>query len=197
MKTSLLLPLSAAAALALPTIAPAQRLSPTVIAVVDTDRVSRECAACKVAQTQLRSQLTSAQTRATQLRQPLQTEGAAIQAAVTALAGKRPDAALEKRARDFQAKQATAERELATREQTLRSTQAHVNQQIGTRLGPIITAVMTARGATVVVDKGATLAAAPSLDVTSDVIAQLDRQLPSVSVTPLPAQPQPARPQGR
>lgn len=197
MKISLLLPLSAAAALALPAAASAQRLSPTVIAVVDTDRVSRECVACKAAQAQLRSQLTSAQTRATQLRQPLQTEGAAIQAAVNALAGKQPDAALQKRARDFQAREATANRELANREQTLRSTQAHVNQQIGTRLAPIITAVMAARGATIVVDKGATLAAAPSLDVTSDVIAQLDRQLPSVSVTPLPAQPQPARPQGR
>ena len=44
------------------------------------------------------------------------------------------------------------------------------------------------------------LAAAPTIDVTNDVLAQLNQQLPSVSVTPLPAQAQqPAQqqPQGR
>jgi hypothetical protein len=37
---------------------------------------------------------------------------------------------------------------------------------------------------------------APALDITSDVLAQLNQQLPSVSVTPLP-QGQQQQPQGR
>ena len=188
---------AATAAVALSAAASAQRLTPAVIAVVDTERVSRECTACVAAQTQLRSQLQSAQTRQTQLRTQLQTEGAPIQTAVTALNGRAPDAALQARIRAFQTKEETANRELQTRTQTLQSTQANVNRQISARLLPIINSVMTARGAALVVDKGATLANSASLDVTNDVLAQLNQQLPSVSITPLPAQPAAARPQGR
>ena len=195
MKT--LLTASAIALTAFSTAASAQRLTPAVIAVVDTDRVSRECTACVAAQAQLRSQVQSAQTRQTQLRTSLQTEGAPIQTAVTALAGRAPDAALQARIRAFQTKEETANRELQTRTQTLQSTQAHVSQQISARLMPIINAVMTARGAALVVDKSATLASSNSLDVTNDVLAQLNQQLPSVSITPLPAAAQAPRPQGR
>jgi len=195
MKT--LLVASAIAIAALSTSASAQRLSPAVIAVVDTDRVSRECTACVAAQGQLRTQLQAAQTRQTQLRTSLQTEGAPIQTAVNALNGKQPDAALQARIRAFGAKEETANRELETRTQTLQSTQRHVSQQISQRLIPIINTVMTARGAVLAVDKGATLASSASLDVTNDVLAQLNQQLPSVSVTPLPAAAQAPRPQGR
>lgn len=187
---------SAAAVAAISAPAVAQRLSPAVIAVVDTDRVSRECTACVAAQAQLRTQLQQAQTRQTQLRTQLQTQGQPIQTAVNALNGKQPDAALQARIRTFQQAEEAAQRELATRTQTLQSTQAHVNQQISARLVPIINNVMTARGAQLVVDKGATLASANNIDVTGDVLAQLNQQLPSVSVTPLPQQPA-ARPQGR
>lgn len=188
---------TALAAAAFSSGASAQKLSPAVIAVVDTERVSRECTACIAAQTQLRSLLQQAQTRQTQLQTSLRTEGAPIQAAVTALAGKAPDAALQGRIRAFQVKEDSANTELQNRTRTLQSTQANVNQQIGTRLQPIIAAVMQARGASLVVDKGATLASAANIDVTNDVLAQLNQQLPSVSVTPLPAQPNGAAPQGR
>ena len=42
------------------------------------------------------------------------------------------------------------------------------------------------RKKTVIVDRDSTLAASPSVDITNDVLAQLNQQLPSVSVTPLP-----------
>lgn len=195
MKT--ILAASALAVVAFSTTASAQRLSPAVVAVVDTDRVSRECTACRAAQSQLQTQVTALQTRATQLRTPLETEGRAIQTAINALAGKQPDAALQARITAFQTRQNTANTELATGEQRLRSTQAHVSQQISQRLLPIINTVMTTRGAAIAVDKAATLASAANLDVTNDVLAQLNQQLPSVSVTPLPTQPNAARPGGR
>jgi len=131
------------------------------------------------------------------LQQQLQTQGAPIQQAVTALSGRQPDAALQGRITAFQTAQNNAQQELARGEQNLRSIQAHVQQQIGTRLQPIINTVMTSRGANIAVDRGATLAAAPALDITNDVLAQLNQQLPSVSVTPLPQQPQQQRNQGR
>ena len=182
----------------MPATASAQRLSPQPIAVVDTDRIFRECTACRAAQTQLQSQLQQAQQRAQQLTQPLQTEGQAIQTAITALNGKQPDAALQQRIQALQTRQNTANQELAGREQTLRSTQQNVNQQIGARLSPIINTVMASRGAAIVVDKGATLAVSPSVDITNDVLAQLNQQLPSVNVTPLPQQQQQQQqPRGR
>ncbi|HEX6218852.1 MAG TPA: OmpH family outer membrane protein, partial [Sphingomicrobium sp.] len=88
-------------------------------------------------------------------------------------------------------------RELAASERNIQSTQLHVNQQIGTRLRTIISSVATARGANVALDSGATLFSAPAVDVTDTVLAQLNQQLPAVSVTPLPQQQQPQSTQGR
>jgi Skp family chaperone for outer membrane proteins len=189
--------LAALSIAALPTAASAQRLGPAVIAVVDTQRIFTECTACRAAQTQLQQQVQQAQQRAQQLNAPLQTEETAIQTALRALNGKQPDAALQTRIRNLQTQGNTAQTELANRQRTLQSTQAHVNQQIGTRLGPIVNTVMNNRGATLVVDKNTTLANAPALDVTNEVLAALNQQLPSVSVTPLPQQQQQQQPQGR
>jgi Skp family chaperone for outer membrane proteins len=197
------LTMAAMAALTLlaPAAASAQRLSPAVVAVVDTDRILRECTACRAAQTQLQTQLTTLQQRQQQLAGPIQTEAQAIQTAVNALQGKQPDAALQTRIQALQTRQNQANQELGRQEQTLRSTQSHVVQQINQRLGPIIQAQLAPTGATLIVDRGSALAVAPSIDITNTVLAALNQQLPSVSVTPLPQQQQPAQqqqqPQGR
>lgn len=183
-------------AAAVPASAPAQRIGPAVVAVVDTDRISRECTACRAAAQQLQSQETTLRTRIQQLQTQLQTEGQPIQTAVNALNGKQPDAALQQRITAFQTKERGAQQELATGQRNLQSTQLHVNQQIGARLVPIITSVAQSRGANLAVDRGSALFAAPALDITNDVLAQLNQQLPSVSVTPLPQQQQ-QQPQGR
>ena len=61
------------------------------------------------------------------------------------------------------------------------------------------TASAQQRGANLAVSKDATLFSATTVDVTDAVLASLNQQLPSVSVTPLPqqAQPQQTNPQGR
>ena len=182
-------------AAAIPSAAPAQRLSPTVIGIVDMDRIFRECVACRAAQAQLEQQLTNLRTRAQQLGAPLQTEGQTLDAAVKALAGKQPDAALTARIQSFQTRQATANQELQTSQATLERNRQHVSQQINTRLNPIVTEVMNARGATVVLDKNATLTSTASIDVTNDVLTRLNTQLPSVSTVAPAAAPQ--QPQGR
>ena len=185
-----------------PAAASAQKLAPAVVAVVDTDRILRECTACKAAQTQLQGQVQQLQSRQQQLATPIQTEAQAIQTAVNALQGKQPDAALQGRIQALQTKQNQANQELGRQEQTVRSTQQHVVQQINQRLGPIINGQLAAKGATIIVDRDAALAVAPTIDITNDVLAQLNQQLPSVSVTPMPQQQQPAQqqqpqPQGR
>jgi len=185
-------------AAAIPATASAQRIGGAVVAVVDAERIYRECTACKTAQTQLQQQAQSLQQRAQQLGQPIQTEGQEIENAIRALNGKQPDAALQQRIQALQDKQNTANQELGNRQQQLQSTQAHVLQQINQRLKPAINQVMNQRGATVVMDAGNVIDFAPALDITNDVLAALNQQLTTISVTPLPQQQQQQQqPQGR
>ena len=182
--------LAAATALAIvPGAAMAQQKAPgAVVVVIDVQKIYAECNACKAAQTQLQSQAQQLQTLAQTLGTPIRTEAEAIQKAV---GDKAPDAAMKTRIDALQTKQTQANQQLQQREQAFQRNRAYVAQQIEAKLSPIFTQVMQARGANLAVDTQATLAAAAGLDVTNDVMTQLNTQLPSVSTTapPPPAQP--------
>jgi outer membrane protein len=167
------------------------------ILVVDTDRILNECTACRAAATQLQSQVQQGRTRAQQLETSLKPEAEALEKAVQALGGRQPDAALQARIAAFRQRQQQGSTELSNRENALQSTQAHVQQQIGRRLVQIVEQSRARRQASVVLSKGNTLASETAIDITGEALAALNQQLPSVSVTPLPQQQQPARPQGR
>jgi outer membrane protein len=197
---------AAALALALPAVAQAQALPPAVVAVVDTDRIAAQCTVCVAASQQLQAQLTQLQQRATQLGQPLQTEEQALTTAVNALgAGQQPDATLTQRIQTFQTQQQNAQREIASRQEQLQRNAAFVRQQIGQRLGPAIQTIMQQRGATVAIDRGATLAINPTVDITDAVLALVNQNTAALNVTAPPPQQPPAqqppaqqpRPQGR
>lgn len=194
MKT-LLITASLVATAVLPSAAQAQAIPPAVIAVVDLDKVTSSCNACKTAAAALRSQAQALQTRQQALAGPLETEGKAIQAAVDALNGKEPDAALKSRAQAWQAKRAQAAQELETQQQQVQRNQQYIQKQIGDKLGPIYTQVMQRRGANMMVEVGTTLASGSALDISNDVITALNAALPSIQTT-APAQPRPAT-QGR
>ena len=183
MKTILTTSAAMAAILALASPAAAQRVPAANIAVVDTGRVTSECTACRAASTALQGQVNALRTRQQQLTASLQAEGTPIQTAVSALAGKQPDAALTARVRAFQTKQDAANQELGRQEQQIKRNQQYVLQQISARLGPVIDRVMVSRGANLVIDSGASLKTAPALDVTNDVLAGLNAALPSVATT--------------
>ena len=191
---NLLIPAILMASLAAPAAVQAQALPAAVIAVVDLDKVTTDCNACKTAAAALKSQAAALQARETALEGPLKTEAQSIQAAIDALAGKQPDAALQARVKAFQTKQQTGAAELGRKQQEIQRNQQYIQQQIGAKLGPIYTAVMQRRGANMLVEMGATLATTPAVDVTADVTQALNAALPSLA-TPAPAQPQ--QPQGR
>jgi Skp family chaperone for outer membrane proteins len=190
MKT--LLVTAALAASALSTSAIAQQ-RPTIL-IVDSDRILSECTACKAANAQLQQRTTSLRSRAQTLQTQLQTEGKPIQAAVDALNGKDPDAALKQRITAFETKQRNAQQELSTGQQTLQATLANVQQQIGSKLVAIVEQVRARHGATIAMAKNSTIANDSAADVTTEVLTALNQQLPSVSVT---APPQQQQPQGR
>ncbi len=184
-----------AAMVLVPAAASAQAIPGAVIAVVDLEKVSTNCTACKAAKTALEGQVNALKSREATLAAPLKTEGQALQTAVEALKGKEPDAALQARVKAFQTKQQQGAQEIARQTNQIQRNQAYVSQQISAKLGPIYQSVMQRRGANVMVEAGATLASGSALDVTNDVLAALNQQLPSVGTT-APAAPQ-QQPQGR
>jgi Skp family chaperone for outer membrane proteins len=192
MKT-LLVSAAFAAALLAPSAASAQAIPAAVVAVVDLDRVTAECNACRTAQAALKSQVQSYKTREQTLATPLETEQKSIQASIDALKGKEPDAALKARVQSFQNRQQQAAQELSTQQQQIQRNQAYIQKQIQDKLNPIYQQVMQRRGANVLVSIDATLASATSVDVTNDVLAALNTSMPTI-VTTAPAAPVP---QGR
>jgi Skp family chaperone for outer membrane proteins len=192
MKT-LLVSAAFAAALVAPSAASAQAVPAAVVAVVDLDRVTQQCNACKTAQAALGSQATAEENREKALVTPLQTEQKSIQAAVDALKGKDPDAALQARIKSFQTKYQQAQESAARGRQQLQANKTYIQKQIFDKLAPIYQQVMQRRGANLLVEVGATLAMSQSVDVTNDVLAALNSALPSIATT-APAQQQP---QGR
>jgi Skp family chaperone for outer membrane proteins len=194
----------AALSLAVPGAVSAQRAANAQIIVVDSGRIFRECTACVAAQTQIQGMVTSARSRAQQLGQPIQTEAQSIEQAAAALrnqtgaARTAAETQLQNRVQALRTRETTAQQELSRLEQNIQSTQANVVQQINARLRPIVTQVMNARNANLVLDTDATLEHSPALEVTNEVLAALNQQLPSVTVAPqAPAPAQPQQPQGR
>ena len=185
-----------AAIVAVPASAQAQNLPAAVVAVVDLDKVSTDCNACRTARATLQGQVTALQNREKALATPLETEGKSIQAAIDALKGKDPDAALQNRIKAFDTKRQQGSQEIANQQQQIQRNSAYVSQQVQSKLTPIYQQVMQRRGANVLVEIGTTLATASAIDVTNDVLAALNAALPSLATT-APAQPQQQQPQGR
>ena len=181
----------AASAALLPTTALAQAAP---ILIVDSERVLSDCTACKSASTQLQQKQEAMRARAQTLQTQLQTEGKPLQAAVDALNGKEPDAALKAKITAFQTKEKNAQQELQGAQQTLQATLANVQQQIGTKLVSVVEQIRARRGAAIVLSKNSTIANDSAIDVTTEVLTALNQQLPSVSVTPMT---QRQAPQGR
>jgi Skp family chaperone for outer membrane proteins len=195
MKNMLLIAASAVA-LMVPAAASAQAVPAAVIAVVDLDKVTTDCTACKTASAALRSKATALQNQAKSLSTPLETEGKSIQAAIDALKGAEPDAALKGRVQAFETKRQSAAATYQKGQEQLQRDQQYIQKQIGDKLGPIYSAVMQKRGANVLLEVGSTLATAQSVDVTADVTAALNVALPSIATT-APAAPAQQQPQGR
>ena len=189
----LLISASLAASAILPSAAHAQALPAAVIAIVDLEKVTSDCNACKTAAATLRSQATALQNRQQALATPLQTEQKSIQTAIDALNGKEPDAALKARVQAFQTKEQQAGQELQAQQAQVQRNQQYIQKQIADKLGPIYTQVMQRRGANMMVEIGQTLASGATLDVTNDIVAALNTALPTIQTTA----PAAAKPQGR
>ena len=187
--------LAAATAIILPFAAQAQQLPAAVVAVVDSQRILQQCTVCTAANTQLQQQTQSLQQRAQQLSTPLETEGTAIQAAVNALQGRQPDAALQARIQAYRTQQENARREIGGREEQIRRNQNFILQQIQQRVAPAVQQIAQQRGATLAVDANNIAWSSPAIDITPAVIALVNQNTTPLNVNAPPPQQQPAQPQ--
>ncbi len=167
----------------------AQTLPPAVIVTVDRQEMIANSAAAKAAQAELKPKADALQARLNTLRTSLQSEEKTLRDTAPAQ-GAAPAAvqAWQTKARDFETRRTQAEQEVQRRQQEIQVAEQWVVKQINDGAQPIISQIMRERGANIAVDEQVTIQHAAAIDITTDVVARLDKALPKVSTTP-PAAP--------
>jgi outer membrane protein len=95
----------------------------------------------------------------------------------------------------FQAKQAALQQNVQTQQGLIQGGVLKARQQVEQALGPILQAIMTERGANLLLDRNAVVLGTVDVDVTGVAIARLNQKLPAVKVVLTPLPPGAAAPQ--
>ena len=156
------------------------------VAVADPDAAVAGTTAFTTARTQIettyKAQLTQAQTRSQAITAELQPLVAQFQAAQKAPNANQ--AALQTQLQSLQARQQAGQQEIARITEPAQRSQAYVVEQIRARLGEAVQNVVKAKNVGLLVSPQAVLIAQPTADVTPAITAELNRLIPSVSITP-------------
>jgi len=167
-------------AIAAPQVAVAQ------VAIADVQAAVQRSAAFVAATAQMRTtyatQIAAFDARSKVLQTELQPQITAFNTARAA-----PNAnqtALQTQATAIQQRQQAAQTELQRLSLPIARAQAYVEEQIASRLEAAVTAAMAARRVTVVLQPQAAVKFQPTADITDAVIAELNRTVPTASITP-------------
>ncbi len=166
------------------TAAPALAISPARVALVGRDSLILNSMAGKAAFADLEARLNALKTEA-------DTQGRALKAEEDALIKQRDvvdAAAFDVRVKAFQEKGQRLQNDFGKRENDLRNLRQYIVQQIDAAIFPIVKEEMEARSANIAMDVATTLLAAPSIDITSAVMAKLNARFPKANMV-LPARP--------
>lgn len=182
-----------AAALMAPGVAAAQVGG---IAVADPEAAVANSRAWSAARTQIqttyKTQLDQANARRQAISAELQPLVTAYQTAAAAPGA--TEASLRPQAQAIQTKEQAANAELARLTQPAQRAQAYALEQISAKLPDAVNAAVRAKNVSLLLRPNAALFANPAADVTSAITAELDRAVPTVSITP-PANWQPGQQQ--
>lgn len=121
----------------------------------------------------------------------LRQEGAALQQQLAILSPSVKAAKIKA----FQAKQAALQQNVQTQQGLIQGGVLKARQQVEQALGPILQAIMTERGANLLLDRNAVVLGTVDVDVTGVAIARLNQKLPAVKVVLTPLPPGAAAPQ--
>jgi len=121
----------------------------------------------------------------------LRQEGAALQQQLAILSPSVKAAKIKA----FQAKQAALQQNVQTQQGLIQGGVLKARQEVERALGPILQAIMTERGANLLLDRNAVVLGTVDVDVTGVAIARLNQKLPAVKVVLTPLPPGAAAPQ--
>ena len=121
----------------------------------------------------------------------LRQEGTALQQQLAILS------ATEKAARikAFEVRQAALQKNVQFQQGLIQGGVLKARQQVEQALGPILQAIMTERGANLLLDRNAVVLGTVDVDITGAAITRLNQRLPTVKVVPMPLPPGAAPPQ--
>jgi Skp family chaperone for outer membrane proteins len=164
---------------------PAQAQAVDGIAVADIQGAVQKSAAFITAMNQMKTtyaaQITTFETRSKALQAEIAPMVTAFQAAQKA---NTPQATLQTQYTAIQTKQQAAQAELQRLSAPIARAQGYVEEQIGAKLDAAIKAAMVAKKVNLVLNPQATISYQPSVDITDAVVAELNRTVPTVGITP-------------
>jgi Skp family chaperone for outer membrane proteins len=179
--------LVALAVSAMPGLALAQagggKVPPSIIAVIDSQRINRDAAALKNARQQLEQYRFSFQSEIAKEEEKLRTEEQEIARQRSVLS---PEAFEQKR-QAFQGKVVDLQKRIQERSQSLEKMLNGVREQVTVQVIEILKGLATERGFNMVLDRAQVqIFIGDNIDITPEVLKRLDQRLPTVKVN-LPA----------
>jgi outer membrane protein len=159
--------------------APASAAKSAVVSIVDSRRINSESMVSKDIRDQLMAINTSMTTKETATRDGLIKERDDLEKQKTVIAQEAYEAkynALKKKAEGFN-------REAEIHRQQLNVAQGKAYQAVGNVVLPIVRRVAERKGATIVFEKSQVVWASGGMDITTEVIEALDKELPTYKIT--------------
>ncbi len=186
LKIALLATAPLAAIAALPTIAAAQTASTVGVAIADLDEAVGKSNAGVLASNQIsityKAQIDAVQARAQALNTELQNLRAAIG---TAQRAANPNqAAIQAQVAAFQKREGEAQREIEIASLPFQTANAYAREQIAAKLEAAARAAMTKKKIGLLLKPEAAILNSTGYDVTTDIIAELNALVTTVSTTP-------------
>lgn len=157
----------------------AEKLEPSVIAIVDMQRVLKESIAAQEMRQRVESHREAFQANINRLDESLRAEEQELKRQQAIIA---PEAFSKKR-REFEDKIADVQRSVQQRIRELDVVLAQATREIERALAPILVALSEERGFDIVMASNQFIFATKSSDITDEVLTRLNEQLPTVSVT--------------
>jgi len=156
----------------------AQALPSAVIAVIDTQQIRRDSLAGKDFSRQVEVIQAEFQTDYNKISEELKKEEQELQNKRAVMT---PEA-FEAARREFAQKYQTAQQNLEEKQRNINLAITKANNELSRALLPIFKRITESRGANILLERGQIVLPAPKLDITSDVISELDKILPSIDV---------------
>jgi outer membrane protein len=160
---------------------PAAKLKTAVIAVVDAQTMLEKSDAAKSAQVKLEAIAADLQKKITAEEDALKNEQKALQSQQTILS---PDA-FAKKQQDLQKKFTDLEAKVTEARRWLSTTRDGVGRYITNALIEVVGKLAEERGVDIVIPSSQILYTTASLNLTTEVLARLNKRLPDVPITPI------------